>query len=556
MKLRDYQEVSVTSALSLHRKGHDTAGVMGTGGGKTVVFSFVIKGVEGRALVLGHTNELVSQAVRTISEITGEIVSVEMNTEYSDEMSMFSSKTVVATHQSMNAMHKGSPRYERFDPKGFSIIIVDETHRVVATNYLNIIDYFKLHNPDITVFGVTATPKRGDGVGLHNVLSKVAFNYPMKYLIDSGWAVPIVSRAYRLSNLDYSWARTNKDSYNTADAKKVFDNEDLIIEIAASVHKIAKGRKSVVFCQSVEEAEGVATRLNNIEPGSAFCVHGKSNKEERKKDLALYAEGKYQFFCNVGVAVEGWDDAATEVIFLACLIKSVSPFGQRVGRGVRLPKELQRDDNFANGDAAYRKARIAGSSKPHCEVVEFRGECGLNKIASCVDILGGDGLKDDVIAKAMEIIEEAEAAVDVKTAVELAIEILAKEEMQQVEIDKANSEWKLNATIEFTYEALDIFDETQGSVTTGMTPPSREEQALAKAGFDYTKMTPDQIKEVAHTVRERAKADLSTMKQLHFLKKFGINAANMPFMTAMDYTSRIQANEFNPVPIEKEWRHI
>jgi hypothetical protein len=63
--------------------------------------------------------------------------------------------------------------------------LIDEAHHAVADSYRRIIDRALKRNPDCRIYGVTATPNRGDKVGLRQVFSNVADQIRLGELIAS-----------------------------------------------------------------------------------------------------------------------------------------------------------------------------------------------------------------------------------------------------------------------------------------------------------------------------------------------------------------------------------
>ena len=72
---------------------------------------------------------------------------------------------------------------------GVDVVVVDEAHHATAASYRRVIDAAQSKNNRLQVFGVTATPNRGDGVGLRAVFSNVADHIRLGELIASGHLV-------------------------------------------------------------------------------------------------------------------------------------------------------------------------------------------------------------------------------------------------------------------------------------------------------------------------------------------------------------------------------
>ncbi|WP_372922215.1 DEAD/DEAH box helicase, partial [Roseovarius sp.] len=70
------------------------------------------------------------------------------------------------------------------------LLVIDEAHHAVADSYRRIVDRVRGANPQARVFGVTATPNRGDRKGLREVFDNVGDQVTLAELIASGHLVP------------------------------------------------------------------------------------------------------------------------------------------------------------------------------------------------------------------------------------------------------------------------------------------------------------------------------------------------------------------------------
>src|SRR5262249_7704252 len=112
--------------------------------------------------------------------------------------------------------------------------------------------------------------------------------------------------------------------------------------------------------------------------------------------LWRYKRGEFQFLCNCGLFLEGFDETRIANVVIARPTKSRALYAQMIGRGTRpLPGLV--DENWMEADD--RKEAIAQSTKPRLLVLDFVGNSGRHKLVSCADILGGK-CTDDVIEKA------------------------------------------------------------------------------------------------------------------------------------------------------------
>ena len=70
-------------------------------------------------------------------------------------------------------------RIQKFDPKLFKLILVDEAHHIVAKGYMDVLKYFNLSEPtnnSPVLVGVSATFSRFDGVELGAAVDHIVYH--------------------------------------------------------------------------------------------------------------------------------------------------------------------------------------------------------------------------------------------------------------------------------------------------------------------------------------------------------------------------------------------
>ncbi|WP_197507974.1 DEAD/DEAH box helicase [Mycobacterium sp. 1245801.1] len=98
-----------------------------------------------------------------------------------------------------------------------------------------------------------------------------------------------------------------------------------------------RGRRVMVFTQSVEGAECLADALSGLEVPAA-CVSSKLSAQRRFAILAAFGEGKVQVLANQRLLATGYDCPAVSDVLLLGPIGSPILFEQMVGRAARGPK--------------------------------------------------------------------------------------------------------------------------------------------------------------------------------------------------------------------------
>jgi superfamily II DNA or RNA helicase len=132
------------------------------------------------------------------------------------------------------------------------LLVIDEAHHVVADSYRRVIDHALQRNPMCRVFGVTATPNRGDRKGLRKVFSNVADQIRLGELIASGHLVKPRTFIIDVGVQDdlRNVPRAGED-YDMAAVAQVMDTVPVTDAVLKHWHEHAGDRQTVVFCSTV-----------------------------------------------------------------------------------------------------------------------------------------------------------------------------------------------------------------------------------------------------------------------------------------------------------------
>ena len=221
------------------------------------------------------------------------------------------------------------------DMPRLDLLVIDEAHHAVAESYRRIIDRVRDANPDARVFGVTATPTRGDRKGLREVFDNVADQVRLGELIASGHLVP--PRTFVIDvgvQEELKSVRKTSADFDMTEVADIMDRAPVTDEVIRHWREKAGDRQTVVFCSTVAHADHVteAFRAAGI---TAALIHGDLAAETRKAILADYAAGKTRVIVNVAVLTEGWDHPPTACVVLLRPSSYKSTMIQMVGRGLR-----------------------------------------------------------------------------------------------------------------------------------------------------------------------------------------------------------------------------
>jgi hypothetical protein len=184
MLLRPRQKQFVERSVRALGEHGNTLGVAPTGAGKTIMLSGVVgrmvgetpKSTGAKACVLAHRDELTAQNRSKFGRVNPRITT-----------SVVDAKEKSWNGQVTFAMVPTLARSGNLDQlPALDLLVIDEAHHAAADSYRRIIDTALQRNPMCRIYGVTATPNRGDKRGLRPVFSNVADQIRIGELIASG----------------------------------------------------------------------------------------------------------------------------------------------------------------------------------------------------------------------------------------------------------------------------------------------------------------------------------------------------------------------------------
>ncbi len=329
MLLRPRQKQFVERSLRALDEHTNTLGVAPTGAGKTIMLSAVVRdriaGSGAKAAVLAHRDELTTQNRGKFRRVAPDISTsvVDASSKSWAGQVTFAMVPTLARAANLDAM------------PALDLLVIDEAHHVIADGYRRIIDRAQQRNPLCRVFGVTATPNRGDRRGLRQVFSNVSDQIRLGELIASGHLVK--PRTFIIDvgvQDDLRKVPRSGDDFDMAAVAQVMDTVPVTDAVIQHWREHAGTRQTVVFCSTVGHAKHVAAAFNrgNVR---TVVVTGEMPDTERRAVLAAYAAGEAQVVVNVAVLTEGWDHPPTSCVVLLRPSSFKCTMIQMVGRGLR-----------------------------------------------------------------------------------------------------------------------------------------------------------------------------------------------------------------------------
>ena len=347
--LRPYQQDLADKAEAALAEHSSVVVQLPTGGGKTVLFSHLVsREVErgGRVIVITHRRELVSQISGALSAfgVRHGLLTADSavgkgnppqgggNALYGAERGVscgFGERVLVAMQQTLHRRLDGMGEY---DP---TLLVVDECHHAVSRTWAEIPAAF----PNARHLGLTATPVRGDGVGLKNLYKHMVCGLTIRELTELGALAPY--ELYEELVLSADGVKKQMGDYNQkelaerADDVQVVGNAVTAYRRAFAAHT---NKQAIFFGASCAHSESQARKFAEVGISAAH-IDGETPDGERAESIAKFRAGEITILCNYGIVGEGFDVPAVGGVVIARPTMSVSWWLQMCGRALRPAKD-------------------------------------------------------------------------------------------------------------------------------------------------------------------------------------------------------------------------
>jgi superfamily II DNA or RNA helicase len=338
--------------------------VLPTGAGKTEVFAR-LRESDGLAafldayppqqqqiLVVAHRDELIKQAVKKFTKANpGLIVGIEK----ADQRAAPLCDVIVSSIQTLQGK-----RLESLDPRRIRIVIIDEAHHAPAKTYQALLRYLDLlppedlrpkkdaddfaaaraacvewweaNHPQRLLLGVTATPSRGDAIGLEWSFRSVVYEKTLRWMIENGYLAAlrgiIVNTALSLDGI-----KMVAGDFNQAQLAEAVNTPARNLALVSAWAAECRERKTLAFTVDIQHARDLAAAHASLGLVGGDWISG--DDPDREIKLKRYARGELRFLANAQLLTEGFDDPTTSCVLIAKPTRSQATYIQMVGRGTR-----------------------------------------------------------------------------------------------------------------------------------------------------------------------------------------------------------------------------
>jgi DNA repair protein RadD len=324
VSLRPYQQEALKEIGKHFARGtRRVLLVLATGGGKTHIFSQVLKGsaskgnrsamaVRGRQLVDQASKRLLREGVPH-----GVRMAKHWNQNHSSNVQICSIDTLLSRQEFPEA----------------KILVIDEAHLFTSEGCKKFIDQY----PDAFILAVTATPYTKEE--LTHLADVIVKPITVQELTDQGYLVPL--RYYAPSTPDLKGVKIQRGEFVADQLEQRMSA--LTGDLPSHWIQLAQDRPTLGFAVNIRHSLALTDQFNAAGI-PAEHIEGLHSFEERAAAFRRLELGHIKVLFNVGVACTGVDLPFLSAILLARPTKSYNLYVQQMGRGTRICTETGKKD--------------------------------------------------------------------------------------------------------------------------------------------------------------------------------------------------------------------
>lgn len=340
--------------------------ISATGTGKTYASAFALReNKPRRALFLVHREQIAKQAIESYKKIFGETKTFGLLSGNSKE---FEADFLFSTMQMMSK----EDIFKKFKEDEFDIIVIDEAHRIGASSYQKIIQYFK---PKL-LLGMTASPERTDGYDVYKEFNyNIACEIRLKQALEENFLCPF--HYFGITDIEFD-GETIDENTELSDFSKLTCDErvNYIIKQIEFYGHSGTTTNGLIFCSSKREALALSDKFND-RGYFTVVLTGEDSQEKREEAInrltSKNIEEKIDYIFTVDIFNEGVDIPEINQVIMLRPTESPIVFVQQLGRGLRKAADkeyvviLDFIGNYKNnfmipialsGDRSYNKDNI------------------------------------------------------------------------------------------------------------------------------------------------------------------------------------------------------
>jgi superfamily II DNA or RNA helicase len=331
-------------------KNHHLLYQLPTGGGKTVIFSEIVRRYlskhNKKVVVLTHRIELCKQTSKMLKgfDVKNKIINSKVK-ELPDQNDYSCFVAMVETL-------KNRINDEKLHLDNIGLVIIDEAH---YNSFRKLLSSFK----NAFILGVTATPLSSNiKLPMNENYDELIVGDTISSLIENGFLAKAITYSYDVG-LTSLKVGINGD-YTVKSSDDLYSNMAMQEKLLHAYTEKSLGKKTLIF------NNGINTSLYVYETFRAAGLpirhlDNTSNPEDRKDILAWFKKTPDAILTSVGILTTGFDEPTVESIILNRATKSLTLYYQMIGRGSR---RLPHKKTFDVIDLGNNAARFGLWSEP------------------------------------------------------------------------------------------------------------------------------------------------------------------------------------------------
>jgi superfamily II DNA or RNA helicase len=351
--LYDYQQVDIDKifkVIDAHPQRYNLLYQLPTGGGKTVIFSQIVREyiqrTNKKVLILTHRIELCKQTSKMLSEfgVLNKIINSKVK-ELPDQEEYMCFVAMVETLN--NRLHD-----EKLEIDDIGLVIIDEAH------YNSFRKLFKFFS-DCFILGVTATPLSSNiKLPMKDNYRELIVGDSITSLIDKGFLARANVFSYDVG-LQSLKVGINGD-YTVKSSEELYSNMTMQEKLLNAYLEKSNGKKTLIFNNGINTSKEVYETFRN----AGYPIRHLDNttsKQDRRQILKWFKHTPDAIVTSVSILTTGFDEPSVETIILNRATKSLTLYFQMIGRGSRV---LPGKDEFTVIDLGNNMARFGNWSAP------------------------------------------------------------------------------------------------------------------------------------------------------------------------------------------------
>lgn len=352
-ELYDYQQEDINKIfkiLEAHPERYNLLYQLPTGGGKTVIFSQIVREyiqrTNKKVLILTHRIELCKQTSKMLTGfgVRNKII----NSKIKDLPDQDEYMCFVAMVETLNNRLND----DKVELDNVGMVIIDEAH------YNSFRKLFKFFEKSF-ILGVTATPLSSNiKLPMKDNYRELIVGDSISSLIEKGFLAKANTYSYDVG-LSTLKVGINGD-YTVKSSEELYSNFSMQEKLLDAYMEKSQGKKTLIFNNGINTSKEVYETFRN----AGYDVRHLDNttsKQDRKDILKWFKHKPDAILTSVSILTTGFDEPTVESIILNRATKSLTLYYQMIGRGSRV---LPGKSDFTVIDLGNNAARFGLWSAP------------------------------------------------------------------------------------------------------------------------------------------------------------------------------------------------